>query len=190
MVDPSARLVTAVKMPETGLLVASFVLVNAMAPLRPGTASESPDLESARARERMVILDIRTLMMAGREYAEANGTFVDELRCLGNPAACLASFPADAPSFLDPTYDYLRTRLGYTRKFHPGPKPAPEEIRNANASATSLRAFAYTAVPERRGETGVRGFCGDSAGRFCFTPDGSEPPVKDGRCGKTCKDLK
>lgn len=137
----------------------------------------------------MVILDVRSLMTAARQYAAANRTLVDELRCLGQPAACIPEYSKEAPSFIDPGYDYLRTRLGYVRQFHPGPRAGEEEIARARASPTSLRSFAYTAIPDKPGETGIRGFCGDSSGRICFTSDGRLPPVKDGRCGTPCAPL-
>lgn len=152
--------------------------------------SPRPDAEALKARERMVILDLRTLITAARQYAAANGGFVDELRCLGEPWSCIPKHPEDAPSFIDPTYDYLRLRLGYLRQFHAGPKPTEEEIRRARASPSSLRSFAYTAVPEKPGESGVRGFCGDSSGRMCFTADGSLPAVKEGFCAASCPALK
>jgi len=52
--------------------------------------------------------------------------------------------------------------------------------------------YAYVAVPMNRGQTGVRGFCGDANGIVCFTPDGSEPEVADGACvvGRGCMPLR
>lgn len=173
------------------LIFASLLLAAGRAPAQPvGAPSPRLDPEQIRARERAVILDVRTLLMAARQYAAANGSFVDELRCLGRPEECLPDHPKDAPSFIDPTYDFLRTRLGYVRQFHPGPRPTEAEVRQARASPTSLRSFAYTAVPEKVGQTGFRGFCADSTGRLCFTSDGTLPPVKDGRCAISCPPLK
>lgn len=154
----------------------------------PPSAKLTP--EQIRARERMVILDVRTLVMAAKGYAAANHSFVDELRCLGRPEECVPDYPKDAPAFVDPSYDFLRTWLGYERKFHPGPRPSEAEVQAARASPTSLRSFAYTAVPEKPGETGIRAFCGDSTGRMCFTPNGAVPEVNEGRCAKSCQELK
>lgn len=160
----------------------------------PATQSPSPGpkltAEQIRARERSVILDVRTLVMAAKDYAAANRSFVDELRCLGRPEECVPDYPKDAPAFVDPSYDFLRTWLGYERKFHPGSRPSEAEIQAARASATSLRSFAYTAVPEKVGETGGRAFCGDSTGRICFTANGAAPEVVEGRCAKSCQELK
>ena len=138
--------------------------------------------EEMRARERMILIAISSVVHAERTYAADNGTFFDEIRCLTQPGQCRPAFPADGAPFLDPTYEWLEPRLGYSRKFHPGPRASPEEIAQAKASPTSLKAFAFTAAPLRPGETGTRAFCGDSSGRMCFTPKGTEPPVKDGRC--------
>jgi hypothetical protein len=66
--------------------------------------------------------------------------------------------------------------------------PAVARKRSCVGRLLNLKAFAYTATPVRPGQTGQRGFCGDSGGRLCVTPDGSEPPVKDGRC-EPCKKL-
>ncbi len=180
------------KASPTAFALALVLLAAGRSPAGPAqpTPSPKPDPEQIRARERMVLLDVRTLVMAARQYAAANGSFVDELRCLGQPELCIPGYPKDSPSFIDPSYDFLRTRLGYVRQFHPGSRPDDEQIRQALASATSLRSFAYTAVPEKAGETGFRGFCGDSGGRLCFTSDGSPPPVKDGRCATPCQPLK
>jgi hypothetical protein len=153
-------------------------------------ADESAKLgpEEIRARERMILVAISSVLHAERGYAAANGSFFDEVRCLTQPGQCLPAFPADGTPFLDPTYPWLEPRLGYTRTFHPGPRPTAEEIARVGASPTSLKAFAFTAAPLRPGETGTRAFCGDSGGRMCFTPKGTEPPVKEGRC-EPCQKL-
>jgi hypothetical protein len=138
--------------------------------------------EKMKERERNVLLTVSTVLLGQRTYASYNGSFFDEIACLTNPAACIPGFAADGAPFLDPTYSWLEPRLGYVRKFHPGPKADPGAIAKANASASSLRAYAFTATPLKPGVTGGRAFCGDSGGRMCMTADGREPPVKDGRC--------
>jgi hypothetical protein len=140
-----------------------------------------------RSRERNVIIAVSTILHAQKTYAAQNGGFFDELRCLMRPTECRPDLPADTLPFLDATYNWLESRLGYARAFHPGPRPSAEEIQKAGASASSVKAFAYTATPTQPGQTGTRAFCGDSSGRLCFTPDGSEPPVKDGRCDPCTK---
>jgi hypothetical protein len=135
-----------------------------------------------RERERAVLLTVSTVLLGERMYADANGRFFDEIRCLADPASCIPGVPADAAPFLDPTYPWLEPRLGYVRRFHPGPRAAPPDIAKARASPSSLVSFAFTVTPLAPGVTGGRAFCGDSGGRMCMTADGREPPVRDGRC--------
>jgi hypothetical protein len=158
--------------------------------LQAGSAAQGPEPtvatkitpEELKARERHAILNVRTVMLAGKTYAASNGSLFGGLGCLTSPESCGRAWPADAPFPLDPTYAWEGVKLGYVRRFHPGPKADDEEARRAGAAPQSLKAFAYTAAPESPGETGLRGFCGDSSGRLCATRDGREPPVKDGRC--------
>jgi hypothetical protein len=141
-----------------------------------------PTLDELRARERHAILNVRTVLLAGKTYAASNGALFGELACLTSPASCGSAYPSDAPFPLDPSYDWQGVKLGYERRFHPGPAASEEEARRAGAAPGSLKAFAYTAVPVKAGETGLRAFCGDSSGRFCVAKDGGEPSVKAGRC--------
>lgn len=144
--------------------------------------------ERMKERERNVLLTVSTVLLGQRTYASYNGSFFDEIACLMNPVSCIPGFASDGAPFLDPTYSWLEPRLGYVRKFHPGPKADPGAIAKAKASPSSLRAFAFTATPVKPGVTGGRAFCGDSSGRMCMTADGREPPVKDGRC-EPCQKL-
>lgn len=148
----------------------------------PPEAAETPlSPEKIKERERNVLLTVSTVVLGERTYASSNGGFFDEIACLLEPAKCIPGL-ADGAPFLDPTYAWLEPRLGYVRKFHPGPKAAPDAIAKAKASPSSLQGFAFTATPQKPGVTGGRAFCGDSGGRTCMTADGSEPPVKNGRC--------
>ena len=76
-------------------------------------------------------------------------------------------------------------RSGYRFSFHAVPASA-DEVRAAGAAPGSLKAWAYTAVPQRPPEgwapTGRYGFCGDSQGLFCHTGSGKSPVVSEGRC--------
>jgi hypothetical protein len=144
-------------------------------PARPMSA------EVARTLERNVLLVAQTVMAAERMYAAANHGFFDSLRCLGAPWECIPGFSAEAAPFLDASYDSLEPRLGYARAFHPGPAATPEEIRAANASPTSLKAYAFTLTPQRT-EWGLRSFCADSKGRLCARADSLEATVKNGLC--------
>jgi hypothetical protein len=42
--------------------------------------------------------------------------------------------------------------------------------------------YAYVAVPDKKGTTGVRAFCGDSSGRICVRVDGLMPEDLAGAC--------
>jgi hypothetical protein len=162
----------------SGILTA-FVL--AQAPDVP-PAEDALDAEQMRRRESMVVATVSTVVFAEKQYAEANGSFFDEIACLTDPVKCIPGLEANAAPFLDPTYAWLEPRLGYIRAFHPGPKADPAAIARAKASPSSLRAFAFTATPVKPGVSGGRAFCADSSGRMCMTKNGSPPPVKDGRC--------
>jgi hypothetical protein len=173
--------------PLAGLSLLLALPAQQPAPAPPASppATEAVDVltpQQIKDRERNVLLTVSTVLLGQRTYASYNASFFDEIACLTNPAACIPGFASDGAPFLDPTYAWLEPRLGYTRKFHPGPKVEPDVIARARASPSSLRAFAFTAAPITPGVTGGRAFCGDSGGRMCMTADGREPPVKDGRC--------
>jgi len=157
-----------------------------------GTApQEGPvDAETLRVRDRAVVLDVRTVMMAARLFAARNGAYYGPFECLTRPETCLPGFPPEEAPFLDPTHDWLETRHGYERKYHLGPKAGEGDAERVGAVAESYRSFAFTAVPARPGQTGIRAFCGDSSGKICFTADGSPPGVRDGKCAPPCKELK
>jgi hypothetical protein len=149
-----------------------------------------PDAEALRGRDRTALLDVRTVMLAEKFFAARNGGLFGPFECLTRPETCLPDFPAEEAPFLDPTHDWLATRLGYARTFHPGPKAGADDVRKARAVAASLKGFAFTAVPVKAGESGLRAFCGDSTGKICVTDDGSPPGLRDGRCAPPCKELK
>ncbi len=158
-------------------------------PSAPPSAPRPMSPDELRARERAIILSLQTIMLAERSYAASNGGLFDEMRCLGEPWKCVPGYPADGAGFLDPTYDWLETRLDYVPVFHPGPRATPEEVSRAKASPTSLKSWAFTATPLHPGVTGLRGLCCDAKGRLCMGPeDGRQPPVKDGLC-EPCKKL-
>ncbi len=158
----------------------------------PATRAQDPKLdeETLRGRDRAALLDVRTVLMAEKLFAARNGGYFGPFECLTKPEACLADFPKDGAPFLDPSHDWLATRLGYTRSFQLGPKTADAELASASAIPGSVRTFVFTAIPVKAGETGLRAFCGDGGGKICFTADGAPPAVREGRCVPPCKEMK
>jgi hypothetical protein len=52
----------------------------------------------------------------------------------------------------------------------------PSPLNTNISSGSSASSYAYVTSPVNQGQTGVRGFGGDSSGVLCFTSDGTEPP--------------
>jgi type IV pilus assembly protein PilA len=140
-----------------------------------------PSLLRARvsANEAASIGDIRTVISAEAAYQSANGGWYDVLSCLNGPSAgCIPSYPTNAPTFLDSAVGALISKSGYDRSFQSGPSPG--SINTNISSATSMTAYAYIATPITMGQTGVRGFGGDSSGVICFTSVGTAPGATSG----------
>lgn len=146
-----------------------------------------PSLLRARvsANEAASIGDIQTVISGETAYATANVGFYDTLDCLVAPDGCIPGY--SGPTFLDASLATGAPRHGYTATFHPGPAA---ENRPATVSPSSLQSFAYVLVPVTPGQTGVRGFCGDSSGQVCYTSDGSAPAVTLGVCAPSCTPLR
>ena len=149
-----------------------------------------PSLLRARvsANESAAIGDVRTVISAEAAYQSANAGYYDTLQCLGTPSSCIPGYPATGPTFLDAELASGGDKSGYKRTFHAGASTSSEEGADQR-SPSSIRSFAYTAVPISK-QTGVRGFCGDSSGQVCYTPDGSEPAIVNGTCGEGCQPLR
>ena len=49
----------------------------------------------------------------------------------------------------------------------------PQTYSSAISSATSVTSYVYWGTPTSQGQTGVRGFAGDSSGVLCFSSDGA-----------------
>ena len=113
------------------------------------------------ANEAAVLAEIRLLLEAEARYAAGNGGLYDVLQRVGSAKG---------------------QEAGYSRRFHAGAPADPGEIARQRLSPSSIRAFAYVAVPLRPGETGRRAFCGDATGLVRFNPDGTPPDVADGAC--------
>ena len=149
-----------------------------------------PSLLRARvsANESATIGDIRTVISGEAAYQSANGGWYDTITCLAiNGPGCIPNYPTTAPTFLDSAMCSLNSKSGYDRSFQDG--SVPLNFATNISSPTSLAAYAYTATPVSNGQTGVRGFGGDSSGVLCFTSDGADPgptlgvlPIGTGGC--------
>lgn len=129
------------------------------------------------ANEAAAIGDVRSVISAQAAYASQNGGYYDTLECMGAPAGCIPDY--GGPTFLDPLLASGNDKGGYRRTLHLGP-PADPSSASQPISPSSVRAFAYVAVPIQAGQTGVRSFCGDHNGIVCASM--GEPEVVDGEC--------
>jgi prepilin-type N-terminal cleavage/methylation domain-containing protein len=140
-----------------------------------------PSLLRARvsANESATIGDIRTVISGQAAYQSANAGWYDgNITCLSSPSTgCIPNYPTNAPTFLDSAVVSLLPKSGYSRTFEAGPQPSP---LNAMQSPSSLASYAYLATPVNNGQTGVRGFGGDSSGVLCFSPQGTVPNTSNG----------
>jgi len=133
-----------------------------------------PSLLRARvsANESATIGDIRTVISAQAAYQSANGGWYEgSFTCLNGPDGCIPSYPTNAPTFLDSQLASLQSKSGYDRSFSNG--VAPTTVNTNISSATATTSYVYWATPTSAGQTGVRGFAGDSSGILCFSTDGA-----------------
>jgi prepilin-type N-terminal cleavage/methylation domain-containing protein len=134
-----------------------------------------PSLLRARvsSNEAATIGDIRTVISAQAAYHSTNGGWYEgNMSCLLVPAAgCLPSYPTNSPTFLDSQLASLQSKSGYDRTFAGGTTPGA--LNPMTSSATSVTSYVYWATPTSPGQTGVRGFAGDSSGALCFSSDGA-----------------
>ena len=116
--------------------------------------------------------DIRTVLSAQATYHAANGGWYDSaLSCLSAPfSGCIPAYPTNSPTFLDSQLGSLQSKSGYSRSFLGG--TAPGNINTSVNSPTSVTSYVYWATPVSGGQTGVRGFAGDSSGTLCFNTTG------------------
>jgi len=143
-----------------------------------GAVGAAPVAGVVRARiaanESAAIGDVRTVISAQSAYQAANGGWYESrFFCLTVRGGCIPSAPTSTPTFLDSQLASLTPRAGYGRttpEFGPGPFPA-----DATVSATSTGSYVYTATPMVYGQTGVRGFGGDSSGIVCYSQTGVQP---------------
>jgi hypothetical protein len=173
-----------------GIVCSGLALL--LLPLAIIAAIAIPSLMRARvsANEASAIGDIRTMISGQVAYSVSNGGFYDTPACLAAPDGCLRDYEPGMPTFIDAEQASLVDQRGYRWRFYQGPSPSRAQIQRQGLSPSSIESFAYVAVPISPGTTGIRGFCGDSTGRICFSADGSEPPVVGGLCAPDCMELR
>lgn len=137
------------------------------------------------ANESAAIGDVRTVMAAEAEYRSVNGGHYDTLECLASPSRCIPGHAG--PPMLPAPLGAPGLKQGYRRVFHAGPAAAAPP---ATVSPSSMTSFAYVAIPEQAGRTGIRAFCGDASGRVCYEADGSMPETLPGECPAGCASLR
>lgn len=135
-------------------------------------------LGSARRgqNEQATLADLLRLGSAEAAYQKAFGAWATP-ECLGNPAACVPDYSGPPVFMVDPAA--FQERSGYRWTFHAG-----EPVKGGIAT------WACVAVPVSPGTSGGRAFCLDDTGRICASPDGTAPPIEEGRCGGHCKTAK
>jgi prepilin-type N-terminal cleavage/methylation domain-containing protein len=140
-----------------------------------------PSLLRARvsANESATIGDIRTVISGQAAYQSANGGWYEgNFTCMNNPfAGCIPNYPSNSPTFLDSQLASLQSKSGYDRTFLMGLQPPPAALNTNISSPGSTTSYVYWATPTSPGQTGVRGFAGDSSGILCFSTDGTSAAV-------------
>ena len=142
-----------------------------------------PGLLRARiaANEAGAIGDARAVISSEHAYATSNRSSFGYLSCLATPAGC--GWAAGTTPFVDAQIGSLATKQGYVRSFLAG-------AVGVGAPDSGLLTFVYFATPATLGQTGNRGFGGDSSGLICQTSAGTPPPTSGGALASGCTPLK
>ena len=103
--------------------------------------------------------------MAGKDSGNDTGQTQGVLEALmsqcDNPASVKIA------NTISPKSGYSRSNGGFG---------AAPPANTALYGTTSVSAYVYSASPVNVGQTGVRGFAGDSSGVICFSATGVHPP--------------
>lgn len=135
-----------------------------------------PDFLRSRvsANESATVSNLRTLIFAQDAYRKVAGAYAPNVGCLRQPNTCLKDYHGAA--LLE---EAARTE-GLTSGHVSGYLYAWSIVPLSGGEGAER--YAITATPSQPGDSGVRGFCGDSTGVLCFSRTGEAPPVRDGFC--------
>jgi hypothetical protein len=150
----------------------------------------APAVESGPAAEpaptgdpaSVAVSEIRTMQRAQAVYSGLNEGYYDRLECVLAPAACIRNGDGrNSAVLLDPRFKEIE-RNGFLYTLYLFGVPA---VRSETASSTSMRGYAYRAVPV--GGVGT-GYCGDETGMVCSydTQTFASDRGNGGRCPNVC----
>ncbi len=126
-----------------------------------------PSLLRARisANEAAAIGDLRTVVSSEVAFQSAANGYFGRLSCLATPTTCIAGYPANAPTFVDPSFaaalGVANPRQGYLRSM---------PMSGAGPAAGLFSSYCYEALPSVSGRTGVRSFAVDGSGSLVVSP--------------------
>jgi hypothetical protein len=134
-----------------------------------------PDFVEPRIsrNEKTALRGVQLLKTAQDAYRHEAGGFAPALACLSRPHECLPAYRGAA--FIDEAYAGGR-KGGYIY----------ELVAEPRESRSVADRYAVFANPGQPGETGIRSFCADSAGRFCFSLRALRPVSDSAACPATC----
>src|SRR5205807_857024 len=119
-----------------------------------------PGLLRARvsAQESEAFGDSRTITSGQVAYSASAGGSFGWITCLSMPQTCIANYPSNSPSFLDPAVALggAYTKGAYVRSFDAANAAVPPSTTVVLTGA--IDRYCYMATPLTLGQTGVRGF--------------------------------
>ncbi len=154
--------------------------------MTPAPSASSTDGAPEGDSASIAVGQIRQFQQAQAAYASLNEGYYDRLECVLTPAMCIRNGDErNKAVLLDPSFAPPQ-RHGYTFLLQLFGTPVQ---RSPTASATSMRGYAYRALPSE--ESGDRiAYCGDETGLICsFDAKTTNDGGNGGRCPATCRPI-